>query len=169
MDSLPSVPKSPIRAGVYYSPQFSAQEFTRAGGSHIYVVPIGTASVRLFDDLYPRVFDKTVEMTSLSTEEFAAQSVDVVIAPSLEHFDFGIGMDSDSDRYSVSYRMTLYSGQGVPLAPSLYILEWDQDPQGGQGSETTIRPGGQFTVASTFLGPSKADIRDIRMAAPSQY
>jgi hypothetical protein len=53
--------------------------------------------------------------------------------------------------------------------PSLYILEWDQDSQGGQGSETTIRPGGQFTVASTFLGPSKADIRDIRMAAPSQY
>ena len=43
--------------------------------------------------------------------------------------------------------------------PSLYILEWDQDPQGGQGSETRIRPGGQFTVTSTFLGPSKADIR----------
>ena len=49
--------------------------------------------------------------------------------------------------------------------PTLYMRTWEQDPQGGQGAETTIRPGGQFTVASTFLGSSKADIRVYGAAA----
>jgi len=109
------VTKTPVRAGVYYSPEFSAQVFQRANGSSLWVVPIGATSVRLFDELYPRVFDKTARVTTLSAEEFAAQGVDVVIAPSFEHFDFRLGMDADSDRYSISYRMTLYSNQGVPV------------------------------------------------------
>ena len=44
-------------------------------------------------------------------------------------------------------------------APTLYIVKWDQDSQGGQGPETTIQPGGRFSVGNAFLGSSKADIR----------
>jgi len=43
--------------------------------------------------------------------------------------------------------------------PTLYMRTWEQDSQGGRAAETTVPPGGQFTVASTFLGSSKADIR----------
>lgn len=115
-DGLPSTTKHPVSAGVYYTPQFANQEYQRAVGPHIWVVPIGAASVRLFDDLYPRVFDKAIKISNLSPEELSAKGIDVVIAPSLEHFDFRTGMDADSDRYSVSYRMTLYNNQGVPVA-----------------------------------------------------
>jgi hypothetical protein len=34
----------------------------------------------------------------------------------LEHFGFRLGLDKDSDRYSVSHRTTLYTIQGVPVA-----------------------------------------------------
>ena len=71
---------------------------------------------RLFDDMLPRVFEKTSRVSSLSFGALSAQGIDVVVAPSLEHFDFRTGLDADTDRYSVSYRTTLYSNRGVPVA-----------------------------------------------------
>ncbi|HSS51057.1 MAG TPA: hypothetical protein VLX28_19115, partial [Thermoanaerobaculia bacterium] len=46
-----------------------------------------------------------------------------------------------------------------PTPPNVYILKWEKNPQGGQGPQTTIQSGGQFTVATSWLGPNKADIR----------
>jgi hypothetical protein len=46
-----------------------------------------------------------------------------------------------------------------PTPPRVYILKWEMNPQGGQGSQTTIQPGGQFTVDTSWLGANKADIR----------
>jgi hypothetical protein len=116
MDALPAVTKSPVHAGVYYSPQFVNQEDVRTGGPNTFIVGTGPASVRLFDDLYPRVFEKVSRVSNLSPDELTSQGIEVVVAPSLEHFGFRLGLDTDSDRYSVSYRTTLYTIQGVPVA-----------------------------------------------------
>ena len=43
--------------------------------------------------------------------------------------------------------------------PQVYILKWERNSNGTQGSQTTIQPGGQFTVRSDWLGPSQANIR----------
>lgn len=115
-DAWPPTTKISVHAGVYYSPQFADQEYARITGSHIWTVPIGANSVRLFDEILPRVFEKTSRVSKLSGEELSAQGVGVVVAPSLEHFDFRTGMDADSDRYNVSYRTTLYTARGVPVA-----------------------------------------------------
>lgn len=107
---------SPLHAGVYYSPQFANHEYVRAGlGSHIWKVRIGAASTRLFSDILPRAFRKVSRLETLSTDELRAKGVDLVIAPALEHFDFRMGMDPDRERYSVSYRITLYTNRGVPF------------------------------------------------------
>jgi hypothetical protein len=116
MDALPAVTKSPVHAGVYYSPQFANQQDVRTGGPNTFIVGTGPASVRLFDDLYSRVFEKVSQVSTLSQNELRAQGIEVVVAPSLEHFAFRLGWDTDSDRYSVSYRTTLYTIQGVPVA-----------------------------------------------------
>jgi hypothetical protein len=46
--------------------------------------------------------------------------------------------------------------------PTIHILKWEKNPQGGQGAQTTIQPGGQFTVDENWLGTggatNKADI-----------
>ena len=115
-DALPAAAKSPVHAGVFYSPQFADQEKVRAIGPNTFVVAIGTASVRLFDDLYSRVFEKTSRVSSRSPDELNAQGIGVVVAPSFEHFDFRSGFDADNERYSVTYRTTLYTIQGVPVA-----------------------------------------------------
>ena len=43
--------------------------------------------------------------------------------------------------------------------PKVYILKWERNPNGTQGPQTNIAPGGQFTVLGTWLGPNQADIR----------
>jgi hypothetical protein len=115
-DAWPPTTKIPIHAGVFYSQQFSDQEYTRITGAHIWKVPIGANSVRLFDDMLPRVFEKTSRVSKLYGDELSAKGISVIVAPSLEHFDFRTGMDADSNRYSVSYRTTLYTTRGVPVA-----------------------------------------------------
>jgi hypothetical protein len=86
-DGLPTVTKLPVHAGVYYSPQFANQEHTRIAGKNTYVTRIGPASVRLFDDMLPRVFEKTTRISQLSADEYGAKQIDVLVVPSLEHFD----------------------------------------------------------------------------------
>jgi hypothetical protein len=47
--------------------------------------------------------------------------------------------------------------------PTIHILKWEKNQQGGQGAQTNIQPGGQFTVDDNWLGTggatNKADIR----------
>lgn len=115
-DGLPSTTKKTLHAGVYYDPQFKSFEQARLSGTNTIVAPIGKASAKLFDELVSRVFEKSTRLSELSTDEIEAKGVDLVISPSLVHFDFRLGMDADSDRYSVGYRTTLYSAEGVPVA-----------------------------------------------------
>lgn len=147
-EDLSAPVRAPLHAGVYYSPQFSSQELTRTWSMHTYVAEIGAGSVKLFDALMPRVFEKTSALSRISPDELAAKGIDLVVAPSLEHFDFRVGMVGDSDRYSVAYRVTLYTSQGVPTA------SW-------------IVPGNAVTRTHATLSPSAAlagtindDLRD---------
>lgn len=113
---LPEVKKSPLHAGVYYSPQFAAYEHVRKNGDIAIHVRIGAASVQYFDGLFPRLFEKTSRVESLSSEELAKKGVDVVISPSIEHFDFPMGFEPYSPQYGVAYRITLFTARGVPVA-----------------------------------------------------
>jgi len=174
--------KSPVHAGIYYSPQFSSLEDTRTTGSHIWVVPIGAASVRLFDDMLPRVFEKTSRVSKLSFEDLRAQGIEVVVAPTLEHFDFRTGLDADSDRYSVSYRTTLYSNRGVPVeswvvfgnAPSKTmgsIWSWIEDDMSDaagrflQGFERNAGPALAAITKSSGAESTALDVHSVVMTA----
>jgi len=113
----PQTVKGSLNVGVYYSPQFAEQEYIRTsehGYRSVYVAPIGSASVWLFDDILRRVFEKRISITRLSKDEVNAKGVDMVIAPSIEFFNFRLGGDIDSDWYSVCYRVTLYTKQVMP-------------------------------------------------------
>lgn len=57
--------------------------------------------------------------------------------------------------------------KGAPTSdstpPKIYILKWEKSPQGGQGAQTKVDSGGQFTVNASWLGAggatNKADIK----------
>ena len=61
-EALPQVAKHPVHAGVYYSPQFEKHEQTRTSGGIVFAVPIGSASVQLFDNVLPRVFENVARV-----------------------------------------------------------------------------------------------------------
>lgn len=126
LEGLPEVKKSPLHAGVYYSPQFAAYEHVRKSGNIAVHMAMGAASMPYFDALFSRVFERTTRVETLSAEALEKKGVDVVVAPSIEHFDFPVGLEPYSERYGVVYRITLYTPRGVPAASWLVRGTADQ-------------------------------------------
>lgn len=115
-DGLPSVEKLPLRAGVYYSREFALEKRSRSVGGQTYIAPIGDASQIMFDGVFAQVFSRTTPIVDVTPENLAADNLDVAIEPTFEHFDFMLGFDGASKRWSVAYRITLYDRRGVPVA-----------------------------------------------------
>jgi hypothetical protein len=111
----PAADRLPRHAGVYYSPQFLNERRSRPSASGEVQVPIGEASARLLDSAFAALFARATPVDGVSRDELSAKGVDFAIAPTLEHFEFRTEGDADSDRWSVAYRFTLYSTQGVPV------------------------------------------------------
>ena len=116
VEGLPVVKKSPLHAGVYYSAQFASHDQVRRSGRYNVHWHIGPASVGYFDQLLARVFEKTSRVETLGADELAKKGVDLVVATSLEHFDFPLGLEPYSERFGVTYRTTLYAPSGVPVS-----------------------------------------------------
>lgn len=136
-DDLPSVAKLPVRAGVYYSSGFMHETRSRTSGDLSWIVPIGAASQTMFDGVFPRVFAQITQIGHLTPDEIESQKADVVIAPTIENFEFLLGMDPESPRWGVAYRMTLYDRRGVPVASWIVA---GNGPRGGYPEpETSIR------------------------------
>lgn len=115
-DDLTRVEKLPLRAGVYYSREFVREKRSRSVGGQDWIAPIGDASRTMFDGVFSQVFAQTTEIVAVTPENLAADHLDVAIAPTFEHFDFKLGFDSESPRWSVAYRITLYDRRAVPVA-----------------------------------------------------
>lgn len=116
VESLPEAKRIPLHAGIYYSPQFASYIQQRRKGSGVFRMHIGAASVRYFDQLLPRMFEKTSRVETLASDELEKKGVDFVVAPSLEHFDFPLGLEPYSERLGVAYRTTLFTPRGVPVS-----------------------------------------------------
>lgn len=127
--ALPTIEKSPAYAGIYFSPGFASAKYMRHLGPDTYVFPIGEASVYLFDYAFRSAFARTRRIYDLTPNALAEAGVDVAIAPSLQYFNVRHGFDGDgpSERWSVIYRLTLYSRAGVPVVS--WIVKGD-DPAG---------------------------------------
>ena len=116
LDKLPEVEQAPVTVGIYYSPEFASYEHIRTSGSHVYVAPVGERSAAMLDEIFPRIFAKVVKLDMPPTSAKPKSEVDWVIEPAVEAVDFRLGFDSDSDRYSLTYRFTVYSKEGFPVS-----------------------------------------------------
>lgn len=130
-EGLPVATKHGIHAGVYYSPQFSGYKASsRHGTAVINASTLGRASMQYFDALYARLFAKTTRLDEVSPAEISAKGVDLVIAPSIEHFDVASGMSPYTKQYGIAYRTTLYDRRGVPVASWVVFGTRDHRKQG---------------------------------------
>jgi hypothetical protein len=179
-EGLPEVRKSPLHAGVYYSPQFATYDHVRVNGNVHAHVHLGPASVGYFDQLLARLFEKTSRVETLAADELAGKGVDVVVAPSLEHFDSPIGLEPYSERFGVAYRITLYTPGGVPA--SSWVVNGSVDHWGMIGGhleayiqkagtefvqtfEQESAPGLAAIAASRQRAPQRIDVAALRLSA----
>jgi len=116
LDQPPRVSKIPVTVGVYYNSEFSNLEQSRAVMQHRWIVPIGQASVSLFDLALPMIFEKTVKVSTRPPYQDEKQKLVVVIEPTIEEFNFSIPLALGSYSAELTYRFTLYSLDGTPFA-----------------------------------------------------
>jgi len=116
LDAPPPVTKIPITLGVYYDADFRSNSqalFLNAGHRHIW--PIGKASVTLFDQALPQLFQKVVPVSKRPPLGKDEGPVAAVMQPRIEEFDCA----SWPFISSVTYRITLYLPDGSSFASYL--------------------------------------------------
>lgn len=116
LEELPEVAREPCCVGVYYSPDFRTYEHRRTFGSHWYIAPLGEASVAMFDRVFPMVFEKVVQVTDLPPFLEKQDDIVAVIEPRIEAFHFRLGLEKNSELCCVTYRITVYTLDGVPVS-----------------------------------------------------
>lgn len=115
-DKLPEIEKVPVITGIYYSPEFAGYVHVRFAGLTKNTASIGKHSVAMFDRIFPRVFDKVVKIETVPTSAAPASGVDWIIEPVIEAADFRFTGESYHDGYSLTYRLAIYSREGVPVS-----------------------------------------------------
>jgi hypothetical protein len=116
LDNLAAQTPLPVKAGVYYSPEFSAFQYERAFMSRILAVQLGSASVPLFDRVLSASFREVVRLDSIPAGLSPTPAeVDVIFEPRIEAFHHRVGFEGDSELASVTYQLRLYDPSGFPI------------------------------------------------------
>jgi hypothetical protein len=116
----PGAERLPIKAGVYYSPEFSNYEhFDRTYGESGIATPVGEFSVRQFNSMLSAMF--TGVMPVNQRPPYAPNSpgsdAQIIIEPRIERFDLDIATFAIGPLTArVEYRFKLYLPDGTTLA-----------------------------------------------------
>jgi len=111
----PNVQQVPVSVGVLYSPEFREYEHTIASGPHLFVIPIGEASVRIFDQVFPLMFQGVKPVSSRPPFPAEKGKLAAIIEPRIEEADFRHGGYSGYGAI-LTYLFTVYSLDGTPVA-----------------------------------------------------
>lgn len=113
LTALPDVGPVPATAGVRYSEGFIQATHVRANMAHRWMIPIGTESATMFDAVWPRLFTRVVRLEDPGGVQ---ASVDVVLEPSLESFDFFLPREQPRPGDVVVYRVNMHVPDGPMVA-----------------------------------------------------
>ncbi len=118
LEDLPELKRASLTMGASMPEDFVAYSHRRIFGPHEYVASVGQASTDMFNTLFPRVFAKVVRLERFPLDNVIANGLELdgVIEPRIEDFDFRLGMDKDSEEFGITYRITVFTPEGVPVA-----------------------------------------------------
>ncbi len=119
VDLPPSTPRIQKRVGIYQSPEFRNYQQTAA----IYdgpdaKIPLGLASVALFQELFPKAFEKVVWVKNLPTITAGESPFSAVIEPQIDTFKFILMHVGNYFQAwaEIHYGFTVYAPNGKVLA-----------------------------------------------------
>ncbi len=118
VDLPPSVPRIQKTVGVYQSPEFSNyQQTAKVYNAPDQKIPLGPASVSLFQELFSKAFDKVVWLESLPPITTGAPQISAVIEPQVDAFQvFSQRVGNDYKAWAeIHYKFTVYNPGGEVL------------------------------------------------------
>jgi hypothetical protein len=112
----PLIEPLPVTVGVRYGNRFRAYEYRPNEES--WVVPLGSANVRLFNRMFTAMFERAVPVKSQASAAATSSQLDAVIQPTIEGYNIITPTESNSRFYQVSveYLINLYTRDGERLA-----------------------------------------------------
>jgi len=117
LEPPPDTKRLPLAVGIYYSPDLKAYEHVGARSGDWWAFPLGPASTKLFDKVFPIAFESAPVVPNLPPLNPVGPQVAAVIEPRIEAFDFDLPfLKTGTYRAEITYRFTLYSPQGESLA-----------------------------------------------------
>jgi hypothetical protein len=109
----------PMAVGVYYGPELRAYEYTTVPSRRMdeVIVPLGEASVSLFQNLLPGIFETVVEIDGRPTASEPIAGLDAVIEPQIEAFTLR-ALDVGGWWFwaDIRYRFTIRAVDGSEIA-----------------------------------------------------
>jgi hypothetical protein len=151
----------PLRIGLYYAVEFQAYEHEdRYQGL---VMPVGRASVTLFQEIFGALFEGAVPVSSRPPLPAQEPPIAAVIEPAIEVFDLGSGAveSSDFSWAEIGYRFTLWSPQGKVIA------SWTVTGTGSMGGDSSLgRRSSEARAAGLAMRAAAAQFLDTFRGVP---
>jgi hypothetical protein len=113
----PSLTTIPVPVGVYYGPELRSYEHAGSRMGDRWIVLLGPASVRLFDQAFPALFAQVIPVANRPPLAEGTPRPVGVIEPRIEDFDFTLPfLKTGTYTAEIAYRMTLYTLSGETIA-----------------------------------------------------
>jgi hypothetical protein len=111
----PLIEPLPVTVGVRYGERFRTYEYRPNEES--WVVPLGSANVRLFNRMFTAMFERAVPVTHRASAAATTSQLDAVIQPTMEGYNIITPTESNSKFYQVSveYMINLHTRDGERL------------------------------------------------------
>ena len=129
----PLVEPLPLTVGLQYSKDLANYQYSEAlPDDATWSFDLGEANIALFDSVFGALFQRTRPIQELQDLAAIEDSVDAVIAPSVEAFEFSLPRQARSDQFSVwiRYNLDVYGPDGE------LITRWPISAYGQSDSQT---------------------------------
>jgi hypothetical protein len=133
----PLVDELPLRAGIYYSPEFRAYVHREERWGTKWEAQLGAAHVTKLNRLLLAMMPGLVEVQDLSSPP--QPPLQLILEPRFEEYSFITPRDAGAEYYAVTikYRMNLYDGQ-ARLIDSLVYTGYGNEEGGGLTTEAPL-------------------------------
>lgn len=129
----PVVPPLPLKIGVHYEEEFSNYSFKEELPNDVeWAFELGDANTELFDGIFASLFDITKTVAGTGGADASYASLDAVIVPGIDAFEFSLPRQSRSDQYAVWIRYNLR----VYLPSGVLITSWPVSAYGQSDART---------------------------------
>jgi len=136
----PLVEKVPLRVAVHYAPALREYVYKEdANADRDWTVQLGEANVRMFDSVFAGLFSRMQRVSSVAGAVDEMPELQIIIAPTVDAFEYSLPSQSATDQYAVwiRYNLDVYGRDGQLIA-HWPVAAYGQSGTGGLSDEASM-------------------------------